>query len=143
MKANGKTQKLSPLWIMAANSPCVSVKENRFFSLGGNLSKMILLPFGKGSTLVENTLPLRGPLLNLKIHSISEFDQVWKPIGAMEYLKSGKSRTYKKAEEMCTKFGGNLLNVSKVQASLLDTLELRNVEGVFWIKDTYGTYDEV
>ena len=60
----------------------------------------------------------------------------------MEYLKSGKPRTYKKAEQMCTKFGGRLLNVSKVHASLLDTLELRNVEGVFWIKDTYGKYEE-
>ena len=56
----------------------------------------------------------------------------------MEYFISGKPRSYKKADQQCIQLGGSALNVSKVNEQFLDALQLRNIEGVFWVKDESG-----
>lgn len=54
----------------------------------------------------------------------------------MQYWKSGKPRTYGKAQKQCNKAGGTLVDHRTVQdPHFLNTLQLMTNDGDFWVKD--------
>ena len=69
---------------------------------------------------------------------LSEFYQNWERIGRMEFWKSGKPRTYKRAEEQCQREGGNLVDPSWLPDPHFVDAQLKNSYGAFWIKSGNG-----